>query len=323
MALSRLSSAALAAFAGVVLSSAAVAQAPDSVFARAKQLVVNGNGAAGRLLVDSVVAATTPGTPAYAEALYWRAALAASSADAERDYRHIVVEYPETPRSAEALLALAQLEIARGDRATASAHLQRFLAENPSNTERSRVSLQLVRLWFDQNDLAHGCATLKTALAEVPEAEVEAHNQLTYYSSRCVAADVGPGGSMPAPPAAQPPQAPPPPKSASASAKSADSVRRDSSTSSASTASATSASGAKAQGNYTLQVAAFKAKSDADALVKRLKARKLDVRVIGTSKLYRVRVGRYSTRAAAVSAQKELKAKKIDAIVTVIGAEEK
>ena len=32
-------------------------------FARARQLVVNGNGAAGRLLVDSVIAATSPDTP--------------------------------------------------------------------------------------------------------------------------------------------------------------------------------------------------------------------------------------------------------------------
>src|SRR4051794_15872374 len=66
----------------------------DSIFARAKQLVVNGNGAAGRLLVDSVIAATSPDSALYADALYWRAALAATSADAERDYKHLVVEYP-------------------------------------------------------------------------------------------------------------------------------------------------------------------------------------------------------------------------------------
>src|SRR3954470_24118405 len=102
----------------------------ESVFARARTLVVNGNGAAGRLLVDSVVAATEPDTPAYAEALYWRATLAATSVDAERDYRRIVVEYPLSPREADALLQLAQLEVARGDRASASIHLERYLLEN-------------------------------------------------------------------------------------------------------------------------------------------------------------------------------------------------
>jgi cell division septation protein DedD len=300
---SRLSTLVIALFtalAALSVATAASAQAPDPVFARAKQLVVNGNGAAGRLLVDSVVAATPAGTPAYAEALYWRAALAASSADAERDYQRIVVEYPASPHSGEALLALAQLEVARGDRAAASTHLQTFLAENPASPDRARLSLQLVRLRFDQNDLARGCATLKTALADVPENEVESRNQLAYYSPRCAAADIGPGGRMPAPGEHMP---------------ASDSAKHDSA--------GKNASSAHGQAKYTLQVAAYKAKSDADALARRLKAREIDVRVVGTSKLFRVRIGRYTTRAAAAKAQKELKARKIDAFITDIGADDK
>jgi cell division protein FtsN len=68
---------------------------------------------------------------------------------------------------------------------------------------------------------------------------------------------------------------------------------------------------------FTLQIAAFKTRAQADALVKRLKALNLDdVRVVGTANPYRVRVGRYVTRAGAVAAQRQLKQKKIDAIVT-------
>jgi cell division protein FtsN len=77
------------------------------------------------------------------------------------------------------------------------------------------------------------------------------------------------------------------------------------------------------RGQFTLQVAAYKTKAEADALAKRLKARKLDVRVIAAGKLFRVRIGRYASRAAAVTAQKELKAKKIDAFVTESGPEDK
>jgi tetratricopeptide (TPR) repeat protein len=283
--------------AGVAITTQA--QEPGSVFARAKQLVVSGNGAAGRVLVDSVLTATTPDTPAYAEALYWRAALAASSADAERDYRRIVVEYPTSPHSGDALLQLAQLEVARGDRAAAAAHLQRFVAENPTSPDRTRVDLQLVRLLFDQNDIAHGCPALRTALTEIPDTLVETRNQLDYYSPRCVATDIGPGGRVPAP---------------------ADTVRHDSTHA----APATTKKGATiAQGKYTLQIAAYKAKSDADALAKRLKGRKLDARVVGVSKLFRVRIGRYATRAEAVAEQKALKMKKIDAFVTDIGPDDK
>ena len=94
----------------------------DSIFLRARQLVVNGNGAAGRLLVDSVIAATNPDTPIYGDALYWRAALAATSADAELDYKRVVVEFPLSERAGDALFQLAQLEVARGDRTAALAH---------------------------------------------------------------------------------------------------------------------------------------------------------------------------------------------------------
>jgi len=276
----------------------------DSVFARAKQLVVNGNGAAGRLLVDSVVAATSPDSAAYGEALYWRAALAATSVDAERDYRRLVVEYPLSPRASEALLQLAQLESARGDRQAASTHLNRFLLENKTSPERGRAALLLVRLSFEQNDPQHGCVVLARSLHEVPESEVELRNQLDYYSPRCENVDTTRATSTANATAPVP----------------TDSARRDT-TRHGTSAKATGAAAVK--GRYTLQVAAYGSRADADRLAKRLEARGLDVRVVGQAKVFRVRVGRYETRAAAAAAARDLKTKKIDAFVTEIGVEEK
>ena len=265
----------------------------DSVFARARQLVVNGNGAAGRLLVDSVIAATDPEAPTYADALYWRAALAATSTDAERDYRRLVVEYPLSGRAGEALFQLAQLEVARGDRAAATTHLDRFLLENPSSDDRGRAGLMLVRLSFDQNDAQHACVTLRRALHDVPATEVELRNQLDYFSPRCAGVD-----STRAVPAHQPSGAP--------------AASRD-------TTPAPRASKAR----YTLQVAAYQSRDNADALAKRLKARGLDVRVSGTARMFRVRIGHYETQAAAAAAARELRAKKISAFVTEIGGDDK
>src|SRR5437868_15243931 len=90
-----------------------------ALFARARRLVSDGNGALGRVLVDSALAAATPGTSGYAEALYWRATLAERAADAERDYRQIAVEYPQSPRAVDALVRLAQLDLIRGQPAAA------------------------------------------------------------------------------------------------------------------------------------------------------------------------------------------------------------
>jgi len=279
----------------LVASAAAHAQSTtDSVFARARQLVTSGNGAAGRMLVDSVIAATPPSTPEYGDALYWRGSLAATSADAERDFRRVIVEYPLSAHSGDALLQLAHLEVARGDRTAAAAHLDRFLLENAQHPERAQAGLLLVRLLFEQNDLPHGCSVLRRTLSNVPDSAVETRNQLQYYGPRCAAADVNPASQLPLPPTADTARA-----------------KRD------------TAATASKPGRYTLQVAAFAKRSDANALVKRLKARGLDVRVVGASKPFRVRIGRYATHAAAAAAAKELKAKKITAVVTDIGPDDR
>src|SRR4029079_16602359 len=110
-----------------------------------------------RLLVDSMLAATPPGAAEYADALYWRAALASSAASAESDYRRIVVEYPLSPHAGDALLQLANLEVARADRANAGTHLQRLLLENPGRPERGRAGYQLTRVLFEQGDVVRGC----------------------------------------------------------------------------------------------------------------------------------------------------------------------
>lgn len=267
--------------------------AADSVFARARQLVANGNGAAGRVLVDSMVTVATPGTPEYADALYWRATLAATGTDAEDDYRRIVVEYPLSPKAGDALLQLAQLESARGDRQAAVTHLERFLLETPQHAERPRAGLLLVRLAFDQGEATRACIALGRTLREVPESSVELRNQLTYFSPRCASVDTTRRAVV---------------ASATDSAKTRrDSTRRDS-----------AAAPAATKGRFTLQVAAYASRAEADRLVTRLKARKIDARVVGTAKPYRVRVGRYDTRAAATAAAAKLRAQKIDAFVTEI-----
>src|SRR3954464_11734312 len=115
----------------------------DTLFLRARRLVAEGNGAAGRALVDFALATTAPRTTEFATALYWRGAMSSTAADAERDYRRIIVEYPFSPHSGDALLALAQLEMARGDRDPAIDHLQRFLLQRPNAPERARAGLWL------------------------------------------------------------------------------------------------------------------------------------------------------------------------------------
>lgn len=294
-----------------VVALAAKAQTPpssaDSVYKRAQVLVAGGNTAAGRVLVDSMLAVAAPGTPAYGEALYWRATFAATGPDAEADFRRVLVEYPLSPRAGDALLRLAQIELARGDRPSAIAHLERFLLENPQSPERPRTTLQLMRLAFEQGEPQAACVFLSRVLGEVPDSDVELRNQLSYYSPRCAAVDTTHVG-----------------QAAPDSAATADSIKAAQPTGKGAKAGTKGTQPAtKARGKYTLQVAAYTTRAEADRLAKRLKDRGLDARVVGTAKLFRVRIGRYETRAAAATAQKDLKTKsKIDAFVTEATNEE-
>lgn len=58
---------------------------------------------------------------------------------------------------------------------------------------------------------------------------------------------------------------------------------------------------------WTVQIAAYQTKADADALVKRLSARNIDAHIAGTKKPYRVQVGRFATRAEAAEELATLK----------------
>src|SRR3954466_130404 len=163
------------------------ARANDPVFARAQALVSDGNGAAGRALIDSVIAATPTGAPLYPQALFWRASLASNAADAESDYRHIVVDYPLAPQAEDALLRLAQLELARGDRDGALVHLQRIQRDYPRSKSLARASYWTARVLFEKNDVPNACAANAKALTQADSGEIELRNQIQYQGQRCPA----------------------------------------------------------------------------------------------------------------------------------------
>src|SRR6202162_6278238 len=160
----------------------------DSVFVRAQALVSDGNGAAGRSLIDSVLSATQPSARLYPEALFWRATLASNAADAESDYKHLVVDYPLAPKAEDALLRLAQLELARGDRDGALGHLQRIPRDYPRSKSLARASYWTARVLFEKNDIPNACAANANALAQGDASQVELRNQIQYQGQRCPAA---------------------------------------------------------------------------------------------------------------------------------------
>jgi cell division protein FtsN len=281
----------------------------DTVFLRVQRLAANGQGDAARALAQEQFEAAPTASPRYVEALYWRAVVAATAADAERDLQTIIVDYPLSPWSVEALMRLAQLEMTRRDMDKALAHLNRVMLEHPNSPSRPKASFWIARVEFEQGKLADACRQLGDAGRTAPVSDVELRNQIEYWATRCNPADT-----------------------AMAVASSRDSARSDPAAAAAAftptpapapaanvgvaAPAATAAAASVPKKQYTVQVGAYNTKSAADALAKNLKDRGYEARVYGTAAPFRVRVGRYDKHSQADAEASKLNAKKIAAFVT-------
>lgn len=289
----------------------------DTVFLRVQRLAANGQGDAARALAQEQFEAAPTASPRFVEALYWRAVVASTAADAERDLRTIIVDYPLSPWSVEALMRLAQLEMTRRDMDQALAHLNRVMVEHPNSPSRPKASFWIARVEFEQGKLADACRQLGDAARSAPVNDVELKNQIEYWATRCAPADtafaVDPrtdsGKSNPK--AASEAFTPAPAAAAPAAATTAAAAPTK-----PAAAPAKPAAAPAPKRQYTVQVGAYNTKSAADGLAKTLHDRGYDVRVYGTNAPFRVRVGRYDKQSQANAEADKLNAKKIAAFVT-------
>jgi cell division septation protein DedD len=284
--------------------------AADSALIAARVLINEGKEVEGRKTLDSLVRVSSPDEAIYAEALYWRGNMAATAADAERDYRRLLIEAPLHHRAEDALLRLANLLQARGDRRGASDHLQRYMLTYADSPARPRVALSLVRLLFEQGpqQQARACEALRMGRDAIPRENFELRNQLEYYEPRCVA-ELAPAPAAPA-------AASTTDSTATAPADSARPAPAAPAPAAPSTPTATKA--APPSAFYSVQVAAYNSREPAQSLVNLLVERGIEARIDGTAAPFRVRVGKYTTRADAVKAAATLKSQGHNGFITLV-----
>ena len=280
--------------------------AADSVFARARQLVVNGNGAAGRVLVDSDDRGDDSG-----HAGLRRGALLAR--DARGDERRRRARLPAHRRRVSAVAARRRraASSSRSSRWRAAivrpaiTHLERFLLENP---EERRARARRVACSCVSRSSRTICSTRASRFgarcARCRRQTVELRNQLDYYLAALRRTSTRREFTQPWRGLAR--------HDAIATA------RRPT----ARIATRTPAPRA-AKARFTLQVAAYGLAPMPTRSRSGSRLAASTSRVAGTARMFRVRIGHYETRAAAAAAAKELKAKKIDAFVTEIGGDDK
>lgn len=247
----------------------AISTPVERAVTRARALVENGEGADARALLDSLVRTAPPASADLAEALFWRGVLAEKMADAERDWKRLIIDMPLMARTPDALHRLAELEELRGRPAAARGYHEQVVREFPSGMVRTRSVIWLARTALAQRDAPRGCAMIATmAPAEVPEGELRL--QLEALGRQCA--------SLVADSSAGP------------------------------TASSTPPSGtARSAVMYSVQLGAYDTRKEAEARVKQLKGKEITARIDGDEAPFRVRVGRYETRAEATAQLAKLK----------------
>lgn len=265
------------------------ADSAQAVYRRAQRLVTDGQGAEGRVLVDSMLSAADPGTPEEAEALFWRATLGESWEAAQRDYLRIMLEHDRSARAGDAMLRLAQGESARGDREAAVRYLERLAREAPESPARAEAGLWHGRILIERGERDAGCGVLRETRGRVRAGAIELENQYDYLLRACPEPGATPASvssavpSPPSKPSTSPPtSAPAPPTAAPPAARGPI---------------------------WSVQAAALSTAAEANAVVARLRARGYDARVDGTTAPFRVRFGMFPTRAAAAAALERYKAR--------------
>jgi cell division septation protein DedD len=283
------------------------------LYRKAQAMVANGDATAGRALVDSLMHATSPDSVSYANGLYWQAVLASSAADAELDYRRIVVDYPTSPRVDDALLRIGQLELTRGEYDEALQHLRRVPAEHPSSPLRAKASYWIARTLFEKNDLPDACAANADAAAHISPSDVELKNQIDYQQPQCRGVAIAPPQETPGTPATA---VATPQVVASSSKPAVEKKHTKTAEVPAKIPPPTTPAAKSAEGSFTVQVAAYYDRGQAEGLATKLQARGYTTaRVEGTKAPYRVRLGHFKTHAAAVKLLATLQAKKMTGFV--------
>jgi hypothetical protein len=268
---------------GLLACTAGGARAQDDpVIQNAVRLAGEGHGDEARRQVNAELAKARVGEPAWVEALYWRARIAATGDSAERDLRRVAIEYPTSRWADDALLQLAQLAMAAGNPVSAFALAQRLRSDYPDSDLRPRAALWAGRAAFDIGDPHSACALLDSAGTE-GGADIEFANQVAFYRARCAALPAAPPEG--AAPAVQPPAgaAPPGPDTARPQPATPPAPRT-----------------APPRRAFTIQAAAVRTATEADRILRTLRGAGLTAHVlIGADRLRRIRVGSYATERAA------------------------
>ncbi len=216
-----------------------------------------------------------------ARALLLRGRLSVDLTNARDAYRSLVLSYPSSGPAAEGLLRLGQGLLAEGDAARALTYLQRLDTNHPSSPYRMTGLLWLARVHGALRDWPAACETMTRAASGPVDLELSSLLRAEKDAACSHPSEMPPGPGIPSR-AVQP-------------------------------VSPTAGSTAR----FTVQVAALRDRTNAEAIAGRIRRAGFDVRIslVHGSALYRVRVGRFTSSSSADATARRLRRLGFDAVI--------
>jgi hypothetical protein len=260
-------------------ASSAAAQT-DPRLTAAVRAAQEGQGDSARSAVDRLLAATPPTDSLYPEVLYTQAMVANSAADMRRDLQRVVVEYPTSSWSDDALLRLVQMDYATRSFEGAARNLERLRLDHPLTPLLAQAAYWGGRTYFELKDTARACRWLADGVAAAGT-DLELQRQLGFLYQRCASAPRAGGDSGAA---AKPAD--------SAAARVADSLPRRAPTKAA---------------KYRVQVAAVATPGAADDAATKAEELGYPAVIVRERGYYKVRAGTFATKQEAQAAAAKLK----------------
>lgn len=288
-----------------------------------------GQGDSARVKVQRLLASTSPSDTLYPQIVYTQAMVANDAADMRHQLQRVAVEYSSSSWADDALLRLVQLDYASGNLDGAARNLERIRLDYPGSSLLPQASYWAARTYFDQKRPDLACRWISDGMAASRQ-NVELQNQLGYLNQRCtqfagagpardtqpspspardsaqVVGALPPDSGVPLNPGVEPERPPPPPIPTQPAphpraAPAQPEARR--------TDTAVAAKPPDASTRYRVQITAVRSVATAQSTAAKLKSRGFDVVLVEEGGLYKVRVGSYATKAAAVADLPKIKAK--------------
>lgn len=275
----------------------------------ALRLAQDGRIDSARATLARMEQSTVPIDSVYPGILYSSALVSPTAEEVRQKLQRVILEYPFSPWSEPAMIALAQLDYANGDPAAAGRTLEKFRTDHATSSLYAVAALWGARAGFDANDSRAACQWVNDGLARTGS-DATTRAELVALGRRCPATAAAPpavatapGASQPNAPVVTPPAAPPPApdtvlKPTAAAAPPIDTAVKPA-----------PAAPPAVPDAYRVQIVAANSQEAAEEMLDRAKKAGFSGVIVKEGGYFKVRLGQYATRADATAAAAKVKAR--------------